>query len=173
MAIVLLMANNHSNAVVESATLKEAFEASDKKYRSLVDNSIVGIFIVQNSVIRFCNQQFAAIFGYALAGDVSGMPIESLLPPDGGAMCLTEQAVKGILRCERKARQIAGGMLDLKLLLAPIRFEGGAAVQGSVIDITDRKNAEKEIRRSFDHPISSASGRIQRINRVRRRHRHS
>jgi PAS domain S-box-containing protein len=156
MAVVLLMANNLSKTIVESAQLKEAFEASESRYRSLIDNSLVGLFISRNGVIRFCNKPFAALFGYTKTEYVLGKPDRDFLPPEwtgNGGMCSPcggGLPKDGFARCEYRVKTVFGKEFDLELLMTPLFFEGVQALQGSVIDITARKNAEKEIQRSLD-----------------------
>jgi PAS domain S-box-containing protein len=156
MAIVLLMAYSLSNTVVESAVLKEAFEASEKKYRSLVDNSLVGIFISLEGAVKFCNQRFAQIFGYSRAADVLGKPLEQLILPANdsnhahasGAGGDEELIHRDIF--EREGVTASETPIDLEIRANPINYESHAAVQGSVIDITDRKRADRLIRKERD-----------------------
>jgi PAS domain S-box-containing protein len=154
LAIVLLMAYSLSNTVVESAIMKEAFELSEKKYRSLVDNSPVGIFISQLGIVRFCNEQFAAIFGHARASELVGLPTDSLIlsalpcgpdaePGPGG----NGRDEPGEREC--KGARADGSMIDLDVMSSAIVYESGPAVQGSVIDITQRKAADALIQASL------------------------
>jgi PAS domain S-box-containing protein len=151
MAIVIFMAHTLSNDVVESASLKEAFEASERKYRSLVDNSLVGIFIAQRGHIRFCNQQFARIFDCADETAALLSPVETFMPSDDE----TEphhwiyEDFELPQRFERKGRTLSGRVIDLEVLTTPIVFETRPAVQGSVINITVRKTAEALLQKNL------------------------
>jgi PAS domain S-box-containing protein len=151
MAIVLFMAHTLSNDVVESASLKDAFEASERKYRSLVDNSLVGIFIAQRGHIRFCNQQFARIFDCSDETTAILSPVETFMPSDDE----TEphhwiyEDFELPQRFERKGRTLSGRVIDLEVLTTPIVFESRPAVQGSVLNITIRKTAETLLQRNL------------------------
>jgi PAS domain S-box-containing protein len=151
MAIVLFMATTLSNDVVESASLKEAFQTSEKKYRSLVDNSLVGIFIAQSGHIRFCNQQFARIFDCADETMALLSPVETFMPSDDE----TEphhwiyEDFELPQRFERRGRTLSGRVIDLEVLTTPIVFESKPAVQGSVLNITVRKSAEALLQRNL------------------------
>jgi len=154
MAIVLLMAYSLSNTVVESAIMKDAFEASEKKYRSLVDNSPVGIYIAQNGRVKFCNEQFASIFGYARASDVLGLPMEALILPDArdGGMGKNGPGGDGPAgheNRERKGTRADGSLIDLDVMSSAIDYETAPAVQGSIIDISERKAADAQIQASL------------------------
>ena len=152
MAVVLLMAKTLSRAVVESAILKDAFEISERKYRDLVDHSQVGIFISQDRIIRFCNERFASLFGYARSSEVVGLPTEKLIPAadDAGKnIRLDEKA--GMMRGSFEARgtHADGTLVDLEIMAGTIRYGSGPAVQGSVIDITQHKNTEARIQQDL------------------------
>jgi PAS domain S-box-containing protein len=151
MAIVVLMAHILSNDLVENASLKEAFQSSERKYRSLVDNSLVGIFIAQQGQIRFCNQQFARIFDCEDDTTALLSPVESFMPSDDD----TEPShwiyedFELPQRFERRGRTLSGRIIDLEVLTTPIIFESKPAVQGSVLNITVRKTAETLLQRNL------------------------
>ncbi len=151
MAIVVLMAHILSNDVVESAALKEAFQSSERKYRSLVDNSLVGIFIAQQGHIRFCNQQFARVFDCADERTARLHPVETFMPSDDD----TEPShwiyedFELPQRFERRGRTLSGRIIDLEVLTTPIVFESKPAVQGSILNITVRKTAEALLQRNL------------------------
>jgi PAS domain S-box-containing protein len=154
LAIVLLMAYSLSNTVVESAIMKDAFETSEKKYRSLVDNSPVGIFISQNGRIKFCNEQFAAIFGYARASDVLGLPTKALILPDARheEQLMPDPGDDPITRHEKRERKGAradGSLIDLDVMSSAIAYEATPSIQGSIIDISERKAADAQIQASL------------------------
>ncbi len=153
MAVVVLMANRLSKSVLESARLKEAYEASEKKYRSLVDHSLVGIFIVKNGVIHFCNQPFATLFGYAKTDHVLGKSSREFLPAEWTAAEGQEGVVlpkEGFARRETRVKTLFGKQMDLEWLITPFFIEGERAWHGSVIDITARKKAEDELQKSLE-----------------------
>lgn len=40
------------------------FPDSETKYRDIVENSIVGVYIIQDEYFRYVNKKFCEIFGY-------------------------------------------------------------------------------------------------------------
>ena len=50
-------------------------QETEAKYRKLVDNSLVGIYITQNHSIKFANQGMAELFGYQTAEDMLGIHV--------------------------------------------------------------------------------------------------
>jgi two-component sensor histidine kinase len=131
MGIVLLMAHTLSDAVVESADLKEAIEASELKYRRLVDESLTGIFIASGGVVTFCNRRFAALFGYGDPSEVCGRPLSQLMPLPG----------KGVRR--------DGTAVVLETYASDLPVGGMPTVQGMVLDVTERVAAAEQIRQDL------------------------
>jgi two-component system sensor kinase len=183
MAIVLLMAYSLSNTVVESAVMKEAFEASEKKYRSLVDHSLVGIFIITDEIIKFCNHEFVQIFGYSQSKDVLDMPCHHLIlhpenaEPSQKTKLFSEDELVKNDSFERKGVTASGIQIDLEIRASRIRYESRPAIQGSIIDITGRKKADLIIRQERDKAqkyldvagvmilVLDMDGKVQLINK--------
>ncbi|MFC1502593.1 histidine kinase dimerization/phosphoacceptor domain -containing protein [bacterium] len=154
LGIVLLMAYSLSNAVVESAVLKEAFEESEKKYRELVDNSLVGIYVAQNHIIQFCNQQLATMFGYMNADSLTSKHIRKLVAPKNWKdvereITMREQDKKIVSNFQFQGVKKNGDRIDIEGLGSRIMYGGAPAVQGTLIDITARKKAEEKLKASL------------------------
>jgi len=132
----------------EQAALRE----SEKKYRELVDNSLVGIYVTQSHILKFCNQQFAEIFGYASAQDMVGKHVKELVAPASWELVdtevrLRESGQKVFSHYEFMGVRKDGRMCEIEVLGSHTIYEGNPAIQGTLIDITLRKQAEEEIRK--------------------------
>jgi chemotaxis family two-component system sensor kinase Cph1 len=152
LGIVLLMAYTLSNALLESVVIKDALRESERKYRELVDNSLVGIFIFQETLLVFCNRRFAEIFGYANPKELIGKKEESFLSPEnvdalGEAIKRFGSGETVVDAMEIKGIQKQGRAIDLEVLLNQIQYQGMPAIQGSLIDITDRKQAHDALKK--------------------------
>jgi len=56
-----------------------ALRASEDRFRALVEESIVGIFLIQDGKVVYANPKFAEIFGYRQEDFAScGIPLEQL-----------------------------------------------------------------------------------------------
>jgi|GEM_PF-2343606 len=152
MAIVILMASTLSNTVVESALMKEALEVSELKYRNLMENSLAGVLIVQNQKIQYCNRQFLQIFGYTKASEVMGASIHRFLYPPlfESEPSSSEDRIPRTARIECKGIRKDGKVLDLDLMYSEIQYEEKPAFQVTLIDITDRRQAEEALKRERD-----------------------
>jgi PAS domain S-box-containing protein len=131
----------------------EVFQESEKKYRRLVDNSLTGIYVTQNHVIRFCNRTFAEIFGFERPEELIGQSVRTLVHPDDWKIVdeqvrLRESGRKKAARYEFRGVRKNGTVFEAEVLGARIQNGGEPAIQGSILDITQRKKATDALRES-------------------------
>jgi two-component system, cell cycle sensor histidine kinase and response regulator CckA len=123
--------------------------ASEAKFRALVDQSLAGIYIIEGGHMRYANQEMAAIFGYASPQDMVGrVAMVDLIAPEDRAR-VAENVRR---RVDGEVQQIHygftglkrdGSRVELEVHGRSFEFEGRPAVIGILLDITDRKHAEK------------------------------
>ena len=132
--------------------LKESEEAlykSEEKYRQLVQNSLVGIYIRQGDTIEFVNNTFAKIFGYTCE-ELVGTDFWMLVHPED------RQKAKEIgrkqLRGEPVSRQEevrgtkkTGETIWVNISNICIEHEGRPAILGNIVDITEHKQMEEQL----------------------------
>ena len=58
---------------------------SEKKFRNFTEQSLVGIYLIQDGVFRYVNPKFAEIFGYTPDECLDDMPFQNLVDPDDKA----------------------------------------------------------------------------------------
>jgi PAS domain S-box-containing protein len=136
---------------VERKRTEEGLKESEKKYRQLVDNSLLGIYIIQNYVLKFCNQTFAEMFGYDKPDELTGIRLLQLVAPEDRELVNTELKTrisgnKTAPHYEFRAVRKDGTVFDAEVLGARIIFEGQPAIQGTILDITERKRAEESLK---------------------------
>jgi len=124
---------------------------TEEKYRNLVENSLVGIYITQNHIIKFCNKKFANIFGYQSADELIGCNIKTTVSNEDWD--LVDSEVKKREKGEKKSSryEFRGIRKDkstvfLEVLGNRIEYNNEPAIQGTIIDITQRHLAEKKLR---------------------------
>ena len=124
-----------------------ALRQAESKYRTLVEGSLSGVYIVQDGVVVYGNPKMAEIFGYR-PEDVVGRPIEDLVAPSG------RKAVAEALRrrSEESAESLHysfsglrrdGAEIDIEVLCSLMEYDGRPAVVGTLLDVTERRKAEK------------------------------
>ena len=138
-----------SRDITGEKQIEEALRESEKKYRDLVEHSLVGVYIIQNDVFKYVNGVVADILGYSRS-ELIGMDYRKLLPPDSMELVVRKvtERQRGIgqpIRYEFKALRKNGEKVDVEVFSTPSIYQGKPAVQGTVIDITEHKRAEEQI----------------------------
>lgn len=126
-------------------------EKSKKKYSTLVERSLTGIYIDQDGRIVFANSRFAQIYRY-LKKELVGIESWRLVHPEDRA--LTNQMRAKRLRgeyapSEYEARGLtkAGETIWIKRRNIRIEYNGRPAILGNVVDITEQRRAEEKLRK--------------------------
>ncbi len=137
--------------ITEQKHAAAAFQESEKKYRMLVDVSLMGIYITQNNILKFCNQRLAEIFGYDKPEELLGIHISKLVLPESWPIVDQQVKLRESGRVERVQYQFKGlkrdgVVIDVGVLGGRIIHEGKPAIQGCLIDITDRIRTVEQIR---------------------------
>jgi len=136
--------------VTTKKNMQEALEESEKKYRELFDNSLLGVFIYIDRSVYYCNRQFANLMGFNKPDDVIGMTLKDFISPEhfhlvNSQFKLGEIGKEGKIHFEFKAKRNDNSAFDAEIYGARILFDGKSAMQCSILDITERKIAEDTI----------------------------
>jgi PAS domain S-box-containing protein len=136
--------------IAERKRAEEALRESEAKYRSLVTQSLQGIFIVQVSPLRlvFANPAFANILGLSLEEVLSLSPqsIEDMMHPEERSFLLQRvgDLFEGAPSSSRAIRVVRrdGTIRWVEVFARRIEYEGEPALQLAAMDVTERKEAE-------------------------------
>ena len=135
--------------ITQRKRTEEALRESEEKYRSLVENSHTGIYIIQDGVYKFVNQKLCEITGYSRE-ELIGMDFRKLIAPESSHIIedsLKRQRGEAGAACfEFKGLRKDGERRDALVYSVPIIYKGRPAVQGNLIDITDIKRAQEKLK---------------------------
>ncbi len=141
--------------IEERKSAEKALINSEQKYRTLVDQSLQGIMIVQASPlsILFANPAFAGFLSRSVDEvlSLSTQEIQSLIHPDDleGVMKRFQDLVMGdppaSIPMAIRVFQKDGNVQWLEMFGRRIQYEGKAALQLVALNVTDRINAEKHL----------------------------
>lgn len=140
--------------ITEQRHSERALRESEEKYAALVEQAMDGIIIVQDEVCLFVNRAMAAMAGYDVK-DLTGRPFTDLFVEEDRDIAMRlhrrrmagEEATplyEGRLLCKD------GSIRDVEIAVGVIRIEGKRAEMGYVRDITFRKRAQEEIKRTVE-----------------------
>lgn len=123
---------------------------SEEKFRSIVEQSLVGIYIIQNGKLVYVNPGFEKIFGYSKNMLLNKMSFESLVHEDD--IDLVQNIYnKRINKHGAKPQYIFrairndGAILHIEVIASLINYNNETAVIGTLVDITDRIEEERRI----------------------------
>lgn len=127
--------------------------ASEERFRSLSEQSLVGIYLIRDSFYIYVNQKFAEIFGYSVDECLDNMNFSRLVHPEDIAMVSEQvrQRASGEVRFsqyEFRGVRKDGQVVHVEVYGSSLRSRGVPVVIGTMQDITDRKLAEKALRES-------------------------
>ncbi|UCC12351.1 MAG: PAS domain S-box protein [candidate division WOR-3 bacterium] len=132
-----------------------ALKASEEKYRALVQHSLQGIVIFQDMRIAYVNKAFTEITGYSSEELLAFSPdqIKTLVFPEDqntvwGRMQDRLRGIPTPQRYEFRGLTKDGTLRWFEMFATVIEYRKRPAIQGALIDITDRKQAEKVLRES-------------------------
>ncbi|MCZ4312831.1 PAS domain S-box protein [Comamonadaceae bacterium G21597-S1] len=128
-------------------------QASEERYRTLVEWSPEGIAVHQHDRLAYVNPAGAAIVGAASAEEVTGKPLLDFVDPQDRDEVrrmierILDHGVPSPLT-ERRFVRLDGSVIDVETKAGPITIGGAPAVQVVMRDITARKQAEADLRDS-------------------------
>ena len=138
--------------IFEHARAEDALRSSEDRYRTLLDNSLTGVYVRQEEKMVFVNQRLVEMVGYSKE-ELLGSPFLNLIHPedrefarDRAKRRMAGEKSEGNtqFRCATKN----GEILWLETFGTLIEYEGKPAILGNLIDITDRKRAENALEES-------------------------
>lgn len=123
---------------------------SEEKFRGLVEQSLVGVFIVQGKYFRYVNPGLAAMSGYSKFELENNISFDQLVHEQDIPKVRSnyQRRLRGELTDQQYTFRIFnrnGDMRYVEAFVSRIVFNGEPAVLGTLVDITDRVEEEKRI----------------------------
>ncbi len=126
--------------------MRSQIERSERIHRSIVENALAGIYILQDGAFRLVNPKLGEIFGTS-AESLLGLPFWQMIKPDDMACVsrLESDEQSDVPVYESKVQRKDGTSRWIEFRTVPIEYEGKRAILGNVLDITARKEKEIDI----------------------------
>jgi len=134
---------------------EEALRENIDKYRSLVEDSMDGIAIVQDLEIKFVNPELIKMLGYQNDQEIVGHDFAEFVSPKDKDLLLQmgrdrEKGTDIPGRYQFRAIRKDGSGFDAELSVGLISYQGGVARQGIVRDISKEKEAKEALQKAHD-----------------------
>ncbi len=136
--------------ITEMGKIENALRESEEKYRAITENSLTAIYIFQDEVFKYVNKRFEELIGYSKE-EIIGKPFWEFVHPDDREMVkrrgLCREEGEGVIpNHEIKALRKDGSTVLVEIMSNSIDYQGRPAVFGNLIDITQRRLLEEQLR---------------------------
>ena len=160
------MSRSAQEKITERKRVEEALRESENKFRSFADNSLVGIYLIQEGVFKYVNPKFAEIFGYTVEKCLDNMLFGDIVYPEDYA-AVKEQVRKRLSGEIQSAHYVCRGIkntgeiIQIEIYGSSIMTNGRPAVSGTILDITERKRTEDAMEKrlvALTRPLDQPEG---------------
>ncbi|MBD3213958.1 MAG: PAS domain S-box protein [Candidatus Lokiarchaeota archaeon] len=142
--------------VTPKIVARQKLKDSEERFRMLAEQALAGIFLIQDGVYKYVNKKFSDMTGYSTEELLSWGPNEffKIIHPEFREFTKTQALKK--LRGEKdvinqyqyKGFKKDGEVRWVEQYSNRIEYQGKPAILGIILDITDRKKVENELRES-------------------------
>ncbi|HEX6929869.1 MAG TPA: EAL domain-containing protein [Gammaproteobacteria bacterium] len=150
-----------------------ALRQSEQRYRALVDNSLVGVFVNRNGIYSYVNATFAKMLGYTPA-QLTGRHFREIYAPEmlADAEMHARRREQGdpapevfeavLLHSDGEQR------IAVLVTISMLREEDGTLVStGTVTDVREQKSIERRLRHNATHdPLTDLPNRVLFLERL-------
>jgi len=145
-----VLENRVRNAVEKYHTERQ-LERTETRYRRLVEQNLTGIYIVQGEEVKYANPKCREVFGYDDAeGSMASVSVydivaeadhdrlrEQLRRRESGEVEEANYTLTGVRN--------SGERFEFEVHSGRIEYEGEPAVLGSLVDVTEQREREREL----------------------------
>lgn len=146
--------------------LEDTLVASEQRFRSLIENSPAGVFVVRDNHFVYANPHMERILGFA-RGEMIGVALHQVVAPKDQAILLDahQQVVqRGFAgNFSVQALRLDGIAIDLGLQYVEAEFEGVPSMIGMAQDVSERYRAQAEIRHYIERLEQTTEATLQSV----------
>lgn len=160
---------------------EENIVSAENKFKALVEQSLTGIYIFEKNRFVYVNKRFCEIFGYS-----ENEILEQMKPTDVITLEDRQRANENInkrlsgevesVRYIAKGNHRTGKLLWVEIHGTHLEIDGKDVITGTVLDITERKSSEDQIRKLNEElekrvmertsDLEAKISEIQRMNKL-------
>lgn len=148
-------------------------ETWEVPFRGIVEQSLAGVYVIQDEVYQYVNATFAAMIGYTQA-EMTGMLLRDSVVPDAVAVVMRNYYLRmsgeqPSIRFRIQGRHKHGHAVELEVHGSRLLFRGRPAVIGVGINITEQVLHEREVQASRER-LRALADYLNRVREEQRAH---
>lgn len=134
-----------------------ALRDAERKFMALVQQSLVGVYIMRDSKWVYVNPRLAEMFGYTNPADyMTNCSVSDMVAPESKALVAENmrRRLSGeieMLNYDFTALRKDGSRFQIEVYGSLIEYEGQPAIMGVAMDISERKRTEAELEQHRAH----------------------
>ena len=138
--------------ITEKKRLEQQQIETEQQYRNLVEQLPLGIVILVNGKLKFANAAAAGMVGAKNPQELIGMDAMSFIHPDSITLVMERMGKvlngESVPTVEEKYVRLDKTLINVETSGHPYFYEGELAIQVIFTDITERKKAEANLRKT-------------------------
>ncbi len=172
--------NEHLNSfiqivkdITERKRVEQTLRESEEKFRNLVEQSGVGVYIVQGGFFKYVNPRFAEIFGYE-PGELTDAATKNLIYPEDWPLVQEnirkrESGEVPIIHYLFRGLTKTGKVIHVEIHGSNVVYSGKLAGMGTLLDITETILARDELVKKTQEAVilRQAREQLEEVNRLK------
>ncbi len=160
--------------ITEAKLAQQALEQSEAAFRAISEQSLMGIFTLQDEKLTYVNPRFAEIFGYTPAEALGLESVYGLIAEEDRTRAreLMEQRLAeggAGLRFQGHGVRKDGKRVAIESQGIRMQLNGRPAIIGTLQDLSERELGEVALRRTTEQ-LQTLSHRLLELQEAERRH---
>jgi two-component system, cell cycle sensor histidine kinase and response regulator CckA len=136
--------------ITERKQMENVLRESEERFRTLTEQSPVGIHIIEDDLFRYVNPAFAEIHGYTPEEIINRLgPVDFITPEDRervlDSIRHSTAGEKMLSRLEFHIKRKDGSIRAVEVFGSRASHRGYPAIIGTIIDVTERKRSEEKL----------------------------
>jgi PAS domain S-box-containing protein len=136
--------------VTSRALAEAALRESETKFKVLTEKAVIGVYLIQDLIFKYVNPRLMDILGYP-ENEILMKEIKNFIVPEDWPMVRENFRMRlagevDSIHYELRMIRKSGEIVFVEAYGSQITYKGQPTIIGTVLDISDRKRAEEEMR---------------------------